>query len=54
MERNTTFHEMVWHPHPNGHLADGRWQATEVGVPEWRLFHCLYHIVEREALRSTQ
>ena len=32
MERNTTFHEMVWHPHRNGHLADGRWQATEVGV----------------------
>ena len=30
MERNTTFHEMVWHPHRNGHLADGRWQATEV------------------------
>ena len=32
MERNTTFHEMVWHPHRNGHLADGRWQATEVGA----------------------
>jgi hypothetical protein len=32
MERNTTFHEMVWHPHKNGHLADGRWQATEVGL----------------------
>ena len=31
MERNTTFHEMVWHPHKNGHLADGRWQATEAG-----------------------
>ena len=30
MERNTTFHEMVWHANKNGHLADGRWQATEV------------------------
>ena len=30
MERNTTFHEMVWHPHKNGHLADGQWQATKV------------------------
>jgi hypothetical protein len=29
MERNTTFHSMVWHPHRNGHLADGQWQATE-------------------------
>lgn len=34
MERNTTFHEMVWHPHKNGHIADGRWQATEA-----RLWH---------------
>lgn len=32
MEMNTTFHEMVWHPHKNGHIADGRWQATEVGL----------------------
>ncbi len=30
METNTTFHEMVWHAHKNGHIADGRWQATEV------------------------
>ena len=29
MDRNTTFHSMVWHPHKNGHLADGQWQATE-------------------------
>ena len=29
METNTTFHEMVWHAHKNGHIADGRWQATE-------------------------
>ena len=33
MERNTTFHQMVWHAHKNGHLADGRWQATEVIHP---------------------
>ena len=32
MERNTTFHSMVWHPHKNGHLADGQWQATKVGL----------------------
>ncbi len=32
MEMNTTFYEMVWHPHKNGHIADGRWQATEVGL----------------------
>ncbi|CAL8463815.1 g3349 [Coccomyxa elongata] len=32
METNTTFHEMVWHAHKNGHIADGRWQATETQI----------------------
>jgi len=38
METNTTFHEMVWHPHKNGHIADGQWQATEV-APNPILLH---------------
>lgn len=44
MERNTTFHEMVWHPHKNGHLADGQWQATKVGKPMLHPSSGIWHL----------